>query len=350
MTIYVLGAGASRDAGFPLATTMGTDLFRWMKNFAHAPNSYAARYPDTARFMEKEFGPVENIEDLFTAVLKRIEDYENGTQEQRMKRTVIANEYGVLQTALRAWFVEIQGGAAASTSAYRPFARDVVSPGDSIVTFNYDVLLEKELKRAGKFEVGDGYGFMIEDLPGNSATKVLKLHGSTSWLALLFGGRTSGYFQFEPGNTLGSRPVVPKNELSYLGYPDATDPRFAKGGAAIPVMIFPARSKNFYFAANTGTEYAEFWNDLWRQADSALRSASRVVICGYSLLPVDERACKLLLTCPKKNAEITIASGNDTERIVGAFRDAGYTKTMPGDEVLFRNWVSTHTGNIAAAR
>jgi hypothetical protein len=32
------------------------------------------------------------------------------------------------------------------------------------------------------------------------------------------------------------------------------------GGAALPVMIFPARSKDFYFAANTGAEYAEFWN------------------------------------------------------------------------------------------
>lgn len=53
MTTYVLGAGASHDAGYPLAGTMASDLLRWMKRPAHAPNSYAARYPATACFMEK---------------------------------------------------------------------------------------------------------------------------------------------------------------------------------------------------------------------------------------------------------------------------------------------------------
>jgi hypothetical protein len=45
---------------------------------------------------------------------------------------------------------------------------------------------------------------------------------------------TSGFSQFEPGNTLGLRPVIARNELSFLGYVDAVDARFAKGGAAMP--------------------------------------------------------------------------------------------------------------------
>jgi hypothetical protein len=350
MTTYVLGAGASRDAGYPLAKTMASELLQWMKHQTRDPNSYAARYPATAQFLEETFAPVANVEDLITAILKLIDEYENGTREQRVKRTLLANEYGVLKNAVRAWFAEIQQGAALRSSVYKDFAKNIVVPGDCIITFNYDVSLDRELRLAGKFEVGDGYGFPMEGLPRNSATKVFKLHGSTSWLALLFGGMTSGPSTFLPGNTLGPRPVIGKNELSFLGYTDAVDPRFGQGGAALPVMIFPARSKDFYFAASTGSEYVGFWDDLWWQAAEALKSASRVAVCGYSLQPVDERARKHLLNDPKKGAEIIVASGEDTERIVKDFRETGYSKAVAAEEVLFDKWVASFAGSIVGVR
>jgi hypothetical protein len=350
MTTYVLGAGASHDAGYPLAKTMASELLRWMKNTNHPSDSYAARYPDTARFLEEKFGPVQNVEDLMTKIQELIKSHERGTREQRAERTVVANEYGVLQTAVRAWFAEIQQRAASSSIAYQSFAREIVARGDCVITFNYDVSLERELKLAGKFEVGDGYGFQIETLPTKSATKVLKLHGSTSWLALLFGGRTSGFFQFEPGRTLESRPVIAKNELSYLGYDDIVDPRFAGGGAALPVMIFPARSKEFYFAPNTGVEYVEFWDRLWRQADAALRSSARLVICGYSLNSIDKRACDLLLNAPGKGCDVIVASGGDTAQVVRRYREAGYASAVTADEVLFQKWVARATSDVATVR
>jgi hypothetical protein len=312
-----------------------------MKRPTHAPESYAARYPATARFFEESFGPVENVEDLVTAIHQRVDEYENGTGEQRIKRGLLANEYGVLKNAVRDWFAEIQHTTALDSTAYKNFARHIVAPGDHLITFNYDVSLERELRLAGKFEVGDGYGFPIESLPVKSATTVLKLHGSTSWLALLFGGMTSGLFASQPGHTLGDRPVIAKNELSFLGYTDAVDPKFGKGGAALPVMIFPARKKDFYFAANTGPEYAPFWDALWHQAKTSLDSSRRVVICGYSLLPADERARNLLLKAPGKDVEIIVASGYDTDRIVREYREAGYAGAVPADEAFFEKWVTT---------
>ncbi len=349
MTTYVLGAGASRDAGYPLAKTMASDLFQWMKRPTHDPDSYSSRYPATARFFEESFPSIENIEDLVTAVNKLIDEYGAGIRDQRARRAVIANEYGVLKNAVRDRFAEIQHGVALASSAYRDFAQNIVGKGDCIVTFNYDVSLERELRLARKFEVGDGYGFPIEGLPDRSETRILKLHGSTSWLALLFGGMTSGFSGFQPGKTLSERPVISRNELSFLGYADAVDQRFGRGGAALPVMIFPARSKDFYFAANTGIEYAGFWDNLWRQAKEALESASRVVICGYSLSPVDQRARKLLLN-PERNPEIVVASGEDTERVVRDFRDAGCTRAVASEEVFFQKWVASLAGSVAGAR
>jgi hypothetical protein len=329
---------------------MASDLLQWMKRPTHDPDSYAANYPETAQFMEENFSPVDDVEKLATAIQKVIDEGANGTMEQRVRRTVVANQYGVFKNAVREWFAEIQQGRALDSSVYRDFANEIVVPGDCIVTFNYDVSLERELRLAGKFEIGDGYGFQIEGLPGESPTKILKLHGSTSWLALLFGGMTSGFSSFQPGNTLGTRPVIGKNELSFLGYSDVVDPLFGNGGAALPVMIFPARRKDFYFAPNTGSEYAEFWNELWRQAKVALQLADRVVICGYSLNPFDDRAHGMLLTAPKKDAEIVIASGGRTGGIVQEYRAADYTRAMPAEEPLFHNWVVRSANGVTVIR
>ncbi len=347
MTVYVLGAGASRDAGYPLAKDMATELFRWMKQASRDPNSYAARYPVVAQYLEKSLPQSGNIEALIAAIRERIHEFESGTPEQQADRRRLANANGVLQNAVRDWFAEIQYGRALNSTTYRDFASNVVAPSDRVITFNYDVSLERELKHAGKFEIGDGYGFCMEGLPANSKTKVLKLHGSTSWLALLFGGHVSGFSSFQPGNTLSS-PVIGSNELSFLGYPDTVDPRFKNGGAALPVMIFPAPVKEFYFDANTGVEYTEFWDRLWQQATDALQTTERVVVCGYSLLPVDQRARDLLLSAPRRDAEVVIASGSDTQRIVDDYLAAGYTKVAAASEALFKNWVATASNSLAA--
>lgn len=306
---------------------MATDLLRWMKLPTNDPESYAARYPSTAEFFEEHFGTNQNIEDLVTEI------------EARLKQPGVGYSYSVLKNAVRSWFREIQQDRALKLSTYQRFANNLIVPGDWVITFNYDVSLDRELRLAGRFEAGDGYGFAIQDLPVGSATRLLKLHGSTSWLAPLFGGMTTGPFQFHLGQTL-TLPIIAADELSFLGY-DPTSTVFPViQGTALPVMIFPERSKYFYFAANTGIEYVEFWDELWRQAETALNSTSRLVICGYSLPPADERACQLLLNAPPKHADVMVVSGNDTGCIVNRFKSAGYAHTGPGEKVFFGDWIN----------
>lgn len=349
MTVYVLGAGASVHAGYPLAKDMAAGLLAWMKRPVYDPGSYAARYRGAAEYLEKSFPSVGNIEDLVAAIRQQIRELADGTEEQRLKRAKMASAYGVLQNAVRDWFGEIQRGSKLDP-VYREFAETVISEGDCIITFNYDVSLERELKHAGKFEIGDGYGFPMEGLPVGSKTKVLKLHGSTSWLALLFGGTTEGFSSFEPGNTLSS-PVIGTNELAFLGYDESVvDTRFRRGGAALPVMIFPAPLKEFYFDVNTGVEYNTFWDRLWDQARNALQNAARVVICGYSLQNIDERAQGLLLRAPKKHADVIVAAGADTQRVVDDYRNAAFSRAAAADELRFEDWVAKMSSAVPAVR
>ena len=113
-------------------------------------------------------------------------------------------------------------------------------------------------------------------------------------------------------------------------------------------MIMPTRSKEFFFAANTGIEYVDFWDELWRQASAALQASDHVVICGYGMLEVDERARVLLLKAPKKDAAIVVGSGGRTAQIVGEYREAGYHRAAPATEVMFEKWVDRTTSTAVA--
>lgn len=66
-TIYVLGAGASLHAGFPLASAMGEGLLDCMLRYP------TAAYPSAAQFLIDTFGKSPNIEDLITTLQSRID-------------------------------------------------------------------------------------------------------------------------------------------------------------------------------------------------------------------------------------------------------------------------------------
>jgi len=61
-TTYVLGAGASLHAGFPLASAMGEGLLDFMLRYP------MAAYPSAAQFLIDTFGKSPNIEDLITTL------------------------------------------------------------------------------------------------------------------------------------------------------------------------------------------------------------------------------------------------------------------------------------------
>jgi len=129
---------------------------------------------------------------------------------------------------LQEWFIAIRNSEA---GAYRSFSDEIVERGDCIITFNYDVSLDRELHIAGKWELGDGYGFDFDGFPCGSQTKLLKLHGSANWIALLFGGITSGITAVLDGS-LGVRPVIAANELSSWATVDLRTPDSGGPGAA----------------------------------------------------------------------------------------------------------------------
>jgi hypothetical protein len=260
MKTYVFGAGASPRAGYPLAKRTGRGLFEWLdKHEDVGPFSFR----QTAQFLRNLFRETEDIEKLITAIEDMIACHP--TLGSRPKEVVLLCNCHkpALIAAIRMWFEEIRSGEA---NDYARFAQYIVAPGDCIITFNYDVSLEPHIMTQGKWRLGDGYGFEVEQFENQSPVKVLKLHGSVNW-------------RFPVG--WNGRPWIDSSEIAFLGYAGRIDPLYTGPIAdAVGTMILPARHKQFFVDSSFGRQHKAFWDSLWAQAGEALRRSREVVICA----------------------------------------------------------------------
>jgi hypothetical protein len=251
------------------------------------------------------------------------------------RRPLLLND---LQEAIREYFDVTRS---ASAPLYEELAR-FLHPSDTVITFNYDLGIERALRAAGLWNIGTGYGFSIECGEQPSPVEVLKLHGSTNWRKVYFGGRTTGAFVVNR-NSLGNRPVLYfSSDLDYLGYQDFVDPLCSevKIAASSPAMILPALPKIFWSETSFGKEWKLFWDHLWCRAECALEKADELVIIGYSLSAVDLRARDTLLHTTNKDVHITICCREMSTSIEREFRNQGFSNIAKG--------VSTFEGFLAA--
>lgn len=330
-TTFVFGAGASLHAGYPLASTMGEALLDFMLKSSNQLQQ------DAARFLIDTFGKSPNFEDLITAVQRRISSLK-GLQapDARVERSRHGNSLGALRDSLREWFREIHTKPAPANAE---FADRLLQPGDVVITFNYDDSLERELKRTDKWDISRGYGFPLDAADHSSNVLMLKLHGSINWLVSIFGGARGGSTGVSSdGSSLGRLPVIHQADLAYLGYQEFAGHTYP-GGGAFPCLILPGRTKDFFYDTSLGREYTEFWDLLWSHATEAVRQSDEIVLCGYSLLPVDERACDLLLQKPRKETHVLIVSGSQSGRIADDYRTAGFRNVGTFKGGRFEDWV-----------
>lgn len=330
MTTYVLGAGASLHAGYPLAGGLGEALRAWIYRTKPADNSYRIHIDQLSEL----YGGLGNLESVLTDLGECLP----GSRAATLQPPIVGNLLSDLRHSIREFFNDLRQEPA---PLYSRLARERIQSGDVIITFNYEAACERELKQAGLWEIGDGYGFSVRSdaiLP--SKVKVLKLHGSTNWWGLIFGGAT-GFSQVS--NMLGPRPVVfflP--DLEFLGYSGQLRDSLCAGideATGTPALILPTQRKRFFEQTSFGREWEFFWDDLWAQAGSALESSEKIVIIGYRMASVDERAKKLLLQHSNPDAEIAIFSGQSSSGICSEFKALGFERIKTFGEGHFKDYL-----------
>ncbi|MFI5089379.1 MAG: hypothetical protein ACHP7P_04915 [Terriglobales bacterium] len=301
MRTFVFGAGASLHAGYPLASEF------WQKLEAFSATAEGEPYRPLIQLVKESFDTSKNFEIVMSEV-------------DEAPATVLGQLKFKFPDLICHYFRSVRQHDA---PAYRALVHRLVEPGDVLVTFNYDLALDRELRKEGKWAVHDGYGFGIELPDERSPTKLLKLHGSSNWITLLFGGVTSGVMHVAAG-ALSDRPVIAPDDFTYLGYEGYRDPLFRGGGYVRP-MILPTANKRFYVDTSFCREMEAFWDSIWDQATAALASSTQIWIVGYSLPRFDERARNMLLTAPERSARIQVCCHRDSSRICDEFRRAGYS-------------------------
>jgi hypothetical protein len=315
MITYVLGAGASLHAGYPLTAQLGGILLDWMRTGDVSNSDFRIRAEQVLGLYAH---PVN-----FEHILTDLESPAPSSPIASLTPSDLGNLRHDLRWALREYFDSLRLHRAL---LYERLVRQRIQGGDTVITFNYDLAIERALKAADLWEVGDGYGFPIE-IPhlSHSRVIVLKLHGSTDWLAMIMRG--SRGFQM-CSNSLGSRPVIYFwHDLEFLGYPSTTrdlECAAVQSAALVPILIMPTLRKRFYFETTFGRELEGFMRALWESAQDALACSSEIVIIGYSLPEADDRARDLLLKASNRSARVTVCCGSRSEAIRHLFLQQGF--------------------------
>ena len=229
---------------------------------------------------------------------------------------------------------EIQNGP--SSNAHCRLVKSL-GPNDSLITFNWDTLIDRALLESKNWNMDTGYGVVPAgiyrdewhnaDPSKKSGVKLIKLHGSTNWLTsyivfdedeqIMFthDGGPETLFAFEstvnPYSCYDGRYLPGYQDLSYGYYPPnlpirgkpapeghllakflQRTPFTPKGSSdksglvSMPLIIPPVKHKNY-------SMFGQLFENLWRQAETELVLADRIVVLGYSFPVTDIRTTLL---------------------------------------------------------
>lgn len=302
--IFVLGAGFSRLAGLPLASTLFT-MVKALIESHHGKNTKFQRDLDEyIEYRKKADGVEINEHDVDLEALLSYLDIEHFL-ELRGSDTW-SSEGNESQLMIRAAIGEViqqqTPPADKLPPAYYRFAESL-SVHDWVLTFNYDVILERALEYVGKpyrlfphrfTHIGEHMNTSDSE---REEVVILKMHGSVDWFhdkqyremrASLGPRKPDGivlHSVFDFPDRYKTRPIVdgPRSAddpLQYLHKIDRVDEYYGQNrGLEAPFILSPSHVKFVY-----AEPLLSFWNGMGKSGGMNLG----VNVIGFSLPPHDE--------------------------------------------------------------
>ena len=319
MRVYILGAGFSRHAEYPLANELLEAIDKFAKSEDNTHLDLKAQWPEVQRLLATDDGPdglhpaikeayrLGNIEALISFLHavgsvakasseKDVQEYmkAKGTKSVspedpfshsdkfRSNSEVEAKIRDCLVNALIAYFEwrndqDTKCDLASQWKLIHKFCDQRLKPGDAIISFNYDCSLERVLLQQGRFSVKytenwPTIQFLIPNIIqakhlDKTPTEILllKLHGSVGWQQFLHQGCVG----------ISPKHLEDLGAKSEVNYPDNGDWTLATNRS----MIIPTWFKTF--------QPDHLFAHLWAQALEVMVKASEVVVIGYSFPKAD---------------------------------------------------------------
>jgi hypothetical protein len=344
MRTFVFGAGASVHAGYPLPSGLWPAISTWALEscppeslFRDVVQEISARFDVSLPFELV----LTHLQEQIDALVEKKGDLSDA---ERIEKHTLLQIPRTAEYMIHSYFNMVRSQPA---DLYDRFATEVLMPGDAVITLNYDLALDRSMKRASKWTIRDGYGFEIENLALDlSPCALFKLHGSTNWRGQLFGGM-EGFGQWN-GPSLGDRPVIDRNEFEYLGYDGLCDAQCRGGRVRVESLIMPTANKRFYKQTSLGPEWLEFWNSLWSQAEYALKMSDEIYVVGYSLPEYDVRARDLFAKGMTRASRVEVCCHSATQNVVDSLKTLGVPKAMPCEARELEEFVSDNRMRTAS--
>lgn len=176
-----------------------------------------------------------------------------------------------------------------------------INENDSIITFNYDIVLEKALWESYLWSPLDGYigvtrfknqkdGNKLEEAGRISKIKIHKMHGSISWanlnhfsengpIGIDVENKERCEFHFNGMDKILDREPINLQIDEHRGYIGAYEPPWI-----MPSFMKPFNRREFF--------------EIWKSAIKTLNKTKELILIGYSFRPEDSNAQLLLANIP----------------------------------------------------
>ena len=298
-TVIVIGAGASKHLGLPLADELLPRMFayangkawEWWGGREARKNLY-----DLLRAISPSFSPYKSQSPGLEYFLSQMDVYQHFLARGVMGKDdelVQINKKRLVQIlADYLWSRMVKGLLRLKRSSYLAFVSSL-SPKDTVLSLNWDLAIEWAFSLCGREK---DWSYIVE----RSKVPILKLHGSISW-------------RHDPE---GFKPAHPEafseigSDVRYSN--DSVHPGHSEEGSLsgildeIPALIPPS-----YFKAME----SETLRRTWKDAYDRLLSCTRIIIVGSSLRE-DDRHLYSLFSLAFWNWKNAISSAPKADLIV----------------------------------
>ena len=305
--MFILGAGFSYSAGFPLAHHLLQQVYQRL-----APDMQGELYR-TLQFLYPEVSSARNVAEGLTRVgvedfmslLDVSEQFNARLPTTWLRSTRIRALRSQMLTAVADLMIDCQ--VAAENEGRCDYVDRFVQrlwPSDTIITFNWDVLLERRLVRK---DVRHAY----KPKDRANALLLLKLHGSIDW---------------RHGETLDSIHHLKSvhRQLFQLPWDRLMALREAGHHNDAPPYVVPP---TFFKDLQGSSDLEELWVNAFRQ----VVLADEIHFCGYRLPPEDMYARSVLRRAIRQNVQrrrkkekpavkITLVNPDEKNEVIGLMR------------------------------
>lgn len=278
--VFIIGAGVSASCGIAVANRIFRES---MTKLVQTDSSKAARIHKLLRYLYPNFDErlrnYPNMEDFLNLLemAKRFNTEEFIQSELWSKGKLQYVETTTLQ-AVTDYIWSLMGDKEKQYPV-RDFVRQNLRPGDTIITFNWDLTIERALEEYPR-DPGFLYGYSNDRVENQFS--LLKPHGSIDW------------FQRKALRKLESEAEVGNLDSELCYYPKFDRADNSDLARILPVIVPPVASKEFKF---------EYLKRTWRFVFRAVSDAIELHIIGYSLPREDQFARLVFRRAIRNNIE-----------------------------------------------